>query len=1354
MALRKQLVGIPLAKGLNTKVHDRILPAGELTTLDNAHATKAGEVQKRKGFQELSNDIPPISTGDTASTIDNGKAIATFGKEILAFDGRYGYSKTSTSDNWVNKGRVVGCALEGKLVSADSNLIQTPSQIGQANNIEVHAWSEVDPASTYEGTNVFTGSSPDAGLIIVDNPVFNGSGQSTMTTGGTYSLTTFKKFRVVINDDYPTPNTFDWSYDVGSGWVTGASSVNITGSAQTLANGVTVTFGSTSGYTKGEFWDFNAGQRNFELTGFSDDHNYEVGSVVSINFTDADWVDGDYTCIQVDAPDAAIFDYGKACPDSGSGGTTIITNGESWKTYTKILDKATGAEISGKTLINTFSTGTSVHNVPRVQVATQGDYIVVFVHVGSGRVKHIGYDTSSGLNTSFTSTELVNTPGLDVTFSVDINFPHWHVQSTNYVDGSATDGLVVLRREDGGGGQVLRLSYYDVTESGGVISVSEVGTPSPVVITESVFFRTVRWNANSFATETYVLGEADGTANIKLYGSLMLSVVRNPTSGYDEHIVVGYTKAINATNAGSFSPVGTADEPGGVRVLTYDAQFTDKNDATLTVDGVTSAFTAGTVDGSDSGYVLVQGTAARTTAMVTSGHIRAFVTLIKNVTRARNRPQSHRVSAYDLPIDNSDTSTDMNMDLHECALSSAPFNYGDDFYLQLSYGTRPNSIGGGGNFDVFNNSVDMLINQEGLVFAKGPSSAGSVSLDMNNRFLENAISSSSDPTNAIQKRINLLQSLPRPIQVSTGGSLFKWGSSRYNGVAINADGTDITAMLASVSSAEMNPKRYLPSVEVNGSLAIASGILWEYSGDYFKENNFFYWPEIKRSEAAPLSGGLEKGKYSYVAIYEWVSSDGRVERSHPSAPMEIDTSGSSYVGDQKHTLYVYTLQLTHRQDLAGSSSVKLPSGVAAKQWGSRSLAKIVLFRTEAGKARYHRCAEQVMDPLVGVQAIEDTLPDADASLGGLGGLVDNPDIYTFGGAVPNLAPPSCRDLAVWKKRLWLVTSENSIWYSKRFERAVGTSLSGDFYVPSDNGSEQLNAISPLTEALLVLGEDNGYYLQGEGPLDTGLGGGFSPLKVFAPGSEMIDGGCRVETPVGVFFQTRQGLMNVDPTMKLTYKGAKAEGYFSVDNPLVDGIVLESESEIRFTAYDSGGILVYNYLFDLWSAFSLHADLGNNAASITQEGVHYRLGVNGTLYKQHATDCNDITGGVNKPYAFGFITGWINIGKLQQVGRVYRIQILGDFNSESSAKLYFYKDYSETATLISTTTAPGVGAKQLVCKLPVQKLKALKFGITETTPTTGGDFRVQAASLLVGIKKPETSFKQVASSQIQTIETGH
>ena len=1324
-----------MIKGVNTKTHDRTLPTGELSVLDNAHATKVGELRKRKGFRELSNSVPAISPGDAATEIGAGKAIASFNDEILVFDGRYGYSKTSTSDKWVNKGGVIGCALDGELVSANSNLIQAPAQIAQANGFEVHAWSEIDPAASSEGIDSFTGTAPE-GPVVIETPIFTGAGQSTMTTGGTYGISTITLYRVTINDDYPTPNTFDWVYDVGGGWQTGGSGINITGSAQSLSNGVTVTFGSTSGYTKGNSWDFKAGKSRFRLTGFTD-HNYEVGTIAQISFASNDWTDGEYVCTEVIGADIAIFDYVVVAPDVSSSGSTIIINGETWKTYTKILDKTTRAEIVGKTLINKFITGTTVHNVPRVQIAAQGDFIVVFVYVGSGRVKHVAYNTANAPNTSFLASELVNDSS-DVTFEVDIFFPHWHVQSTNYVDGASVDGFVVLRRHDGINSQVLRTTFFRASESNGVISVSEEGTPAPRITTESIFFKKADWSLGNNLDEVYTSAEGQ----IQIAAGLMLSVVRNPTSGNDEHIVIGYTKSISGT---TFIPPGSSDEPGGVKLITYDAQLIPKNECTLSVDGVTSAFTDGTTSGINSGYALVQGTAARTPGMVTDGDIRAFVTLIKNVSTARLRVQSHRVSAFDLPINNTNTFVDKDLDLNECALSSSPFNYGDDFFLQISYGTRPNSLGGVNNTHVFNNSTDMLINHEGLVFAKGPSSAGSVSLDMNINFMQNRVRNPNDLTETVEKRVNLLQSLPRAIQDEPGGSVFRWGSSRYSGVATNSDGTDITAMLASAAMAEMNPKRYLPSVEANGSLNIASGILWEYSGDYFRENNFFYWPEIKRAKTETLSQAVGVGKYSYIALYEWVSADGRVERSTPSIPMTIDTTNDGSA--QRHTLYVYTLQLTHRQDFANSSAVTMPSGVAPKQWGTRALPKIVLYRTEAGKSRFYRCAEEVMDPKIGIQGVTDTLPDSS--------LIDNPDVYTFGGSADNMAPPSCRDLALWKERLWLATSENDILYSKRFRKGLGTSFSSPaFTIPSDNGAEKITALCPNVEALMVLGESNGYYVTGEGPLDSGIGGAFSPLRVFGPGQGTLDGGCRVETPAGVFFQTRQGLMTVTPSLQVKFGGARAEGLFDSTNYLTDGVVFEGEDEIRFTSVGNGRIVVYNYLLDLWSSFNLNTSLGDNSGSVIVGGSHYRLGVNGVVYKQHDTDCTDLHGGVEKPYAFGFETGWINVGQLQQLGRVYRLQFLGDFNASSKAQVYLFTDYVETAEIVETAAAPGTVAKQLVCKLPKQKVRALKFGFTESTPTPGDDFRVQSVSMLVGIKQSPSSFKEPVSSQISAEVSGH
>ena len=86
-------------------------------------------------------------------------------------------------------------------------------------------------------------------------PGFTGSGLNDLTVGGTYSGASPLDYKVEI-DGTGTPDTFKWSDDGGITW--DASTVSITGSAQTLNNGVTVTFGATTGHTSTNNWVFKA----------------------------------------------------------------------------------------------------------------------------------------------------------------------------------------------------------------------------------------------------------------------------------------------------------------------------------------------------------------------------------------------------------------------------------------------------------------------------------------------------------------------------------------------------------------------------------------------------------------------------------------------------------------------------------------------------------------------------------------------------------------------------------------------------------------------------------------------------------------------------------------------------------------------------------------------------------------------------------------------------------------------------------------------------------------------------------------------------------------------------------------
>ncbi len=89
------------------------------------------------------------------------------------------------------------------------------------------------------------------GSSTVGTKVFTGTGLNDLTFGGTYvGSTTPTVFEVEIDASVPSPDTFKWRKDTGA-WT---ENVNITGAAQTLTEGMTITFAAVNGHTIGDNW--------------------------------------------------------------------------------------------------------------------------------------------------------------------------------------------------------------------------------------------------------------------------------------------------------------------------------------------------------------------------------------------------------------------------------------------------------------------------------------------------------------------------------------------------------------------------------------------------------------------------------------------------------------------------------------------------------------------------------------------------------------------------------------------------------------------------------------------------------------------------------------------------------------------------------------------------------------------------------------------------------------------------------------------------------------------------------------------------------------------------------------------
>jgi|TARA_Y100000310_G_scaffold10507_1_gene11202 hypothetical protein len=1343
-SLEKKLVAIPLVKGMNTKVADQVLPFGELNEVADGQFTLAGEIRKRKGFHELSNTVPAIVPGDTASTVDAGKAIASYKDELVVFDGRHGYSKTSVDDEWVNKGAITGCTLAVDRIEAGTSLVQTSAHIAQANNFEVQVWSEVDPTEAAFNDGTFSGITPEVSTIPT-NPVFVGGGNDDVDSLGWYTGTVARTYRILIIDDAGPADTYKWFFtDAGEAEEEGIPApVAIPGTSEIALNdGVQIAFGSTTGHDKDAQWTFSvpAGSPRFTLNGMTD-HNFSIGGQLELNFTEADWTDEAARITAVPSKDTATVEVSEPVEFDPAvipaGGVATIPVGKAifWRTYAKVIDKTTKTEVIAKTLINVFPTGNSMYNIPRAQVCASGRYVFIFVHVGSGRVKHTTIDTGAtgAISAALNPSLLTNSPG--ETFLVDVEYPVWVIEGVN--NASLTNGLCVFRHitDDGGGGENLRLSYFTVNAGTGAIAEKAGAPGAPVIFAPAVHFPFPGSTAVGFPEEGYVGPSATAKQSMQLVGDLMLkAVTREGEAGSNQdYISIGYTQSASKVGDG-----GSSDEPNGIKLRVYNnalsLAFSGEQEASF--GGVSTAFE----DADNPGYLLVNGTAGGSTAVLADGMIRFFLTISANHGNNRSRAPKWFVNAYD--YNTAAGITDKNLNLHGCTVTTDCFSpNGKDLLFGVGYAMRSNSIGtGDAGVSAFNNSVGLLMTHQGEVIAKTATGAGPWSQEKDFRFL----------TYSEFARLHFMYGVTRVVTETP--TMFRYGTSIYNGVTIDRNGTTLTAMDAGVGELDYDPRRYLPSVEANGSLKIAGGILWDYSGDYFKEDNFFWYPEIQGVDVG--SGGDLEGYYAYRAVYEWTDQNGQVQQSNPSLP--VSTQELEAPGKQV-SLSVYTLTATYKKD---ATTLQYPNRAVAVNWGARSEVKIVLYRTlnlggeatETITTGYLRCAEALLDRSERFQTIVDNLSDAKLS--------DNGPLYTNGGNFGNICPPSQYDIALWKSRVFLATTENTLWFSKEFAKDVETEFSDFFVRPVANRAEKVHGICPNLEHLLVFGEHDGYYLSGEGPNDAGVGASFSPLRIFSPGQGLLEGGCRVETPEGVFFQTRQGLMLARRDMSVEYKGAKAEEYISnVDqagaalstsaNYLADGVVVEAEHEVRFTQKGTRQLLIYNYLFDQWARWIMPMASLNSVGSIVQNGTHYRLAVDGIAHQQQAAAWFDIADGVPRTYGVSIATGWISLGTLQRLGRVYRIMFVGEFGDTSTPFLVVGTDYDDGSLVAIEKSAPaGTTVFQLVAKLPKQKLKALQFLFYEKPGALSAfDWRIQSIALLVGLKEEGASSKLPTTQQI-------
>ena len=219
-------------------------------------------------------DIYDPRTSTTAYSRNPALQLANF-----AASSDYGAGKTMdwsgsiAAFNWCDDRDMIGAVSFGGAGLNDLTTSGTFSGTAE-DNFKI----EIDGVVTGSISSITDYSATVADTVKVTSAAHGRStGQSVKQSGttnynGTYSVTVIDVDNYYISASYAidettgtwelSPNTFKWSADGGTTWT--ATGVGITGVAQTLADGVTVTFAALTGHTVDSYWTFVAGQARKE----------------------------------------------------------------------------------------------------------------------------------------------------------------------------------------------------------------------------------------------------------------------------------------------------------------------------------------------------------------------------------------------------------------------------------------------------------------------------------------------------------------------------------------------------------------------------------------------------------------------------------------------------------------------------------------------------------------------------------------------------------------------------------------------------------------------------------------------------------------------------------------------------------------------------------------------------------------------------------------------------------------------------------------------------------------------------------------------------------------------------------
>lgn len=538
------------------------------------------------------------------------------------------------------------------------------------------------------------------------------------------------------------------------------------------------------------------------------------------------------------------------------------------------------------------------------------------------------------------------------------------------------------------------------------------------------------------------------------------------------------------------------------------------------------------------------------------------------------------------------------------------------------------------------------------------------------------------------------------------------------------------------------------SVAQNGLVMTGGTTRW-FDGQSCAELGFLKAPLIATLSIQGGTGGIEGPPnpgddpyiYLYVARYEWFDEKGNL---HTSAPSKIATATVDHHDDNATvTLAVTNLHYTtkHVQRLYQGRDVRIAVFRTLKNDNA------IFYRvTPPSTLNYNAASTNPISSLAPIVPlagnIADTYSDTLLLANGWGTLI----LPEQGGPLDNDTPPSATFVCTHKNRLWAtsIDDDKAVYYSKTFVRGEAPAFSYLQQVRLDDSVEGVTALASLDDKLAIFTTSAIYYVYGDGPADTGLGGSFSEATFLSSNAGCVNGRSVVWNDMGVFFQSATGIYLLSTSMQLTYIGEPVKLLLEEYSYVVEAVHDPKRAWVMWLVRNESKIIkskwiVYDYQVNAWTTWSTDAMAALGCVSHTLwNDKHVWTDADKVCVETYGTPGYDPG---NTWIQSRIETPWVKLASIGGYERVKHVILTTSYHSEHTLVVEMSNDFNYGIVQgQGFAIGPAAVGDPFVLDMHVkeQKATAVKIRITDMAPLvvdaaqpTG--FSIAGLSLEAGVK---------------------